>query len=239
MSERYVSVGRTMPGNVRRQNQDAILLRDDLGLWAVADGLGGHSAGEEASHLVVERLGALNRRGSVADFVEGIDAALSEVNTELRAMARLRGVDVIGSTVVVLVHDADLLLCGWVGDSRAYLFESGRLSQLTHDHVAGNDPADTTRYDPRAPAAGMLTRAVGADDELHVDWMVLGRRPGQYLLLCSDGINKELDDEEIAAYFSEVADPQALLTRLFDTALGRAGRDNVSAVVVRLDAAST
>ena len=85
--------------------------------------------------------------------------------------------DVIGSTVVMLVHDAYLLLCGWVGDSRAYLFESGVLYPLTRDHVAGCDDG-AARSDRHAPAAGVLTRAIGADDLLCVDWMVLRRRPG-------------------------------------------------------------
>ena len=80
MSAGYVCAGRTAAGKMRRQNQDAILLREDVGLWAVADGLGGHSAGEVASRMVIERLGALPRRGGVVDFVEGIDAALGAVN---------------------------------------------------------------------------------------------------------------------------------------------------------------
>ncbi|AVY67429.1 PP2C family protein-serine/threonine phosphatase [Xanthomonas translucens] len=238
MSAGYVCAGRTAAGNVRRQNQDAILLREDVGLWAVADGLGGHSAGEVASHMVIERLGALPRRGGVVDFVEGIDAALGEVNAELRALARRRSVDVIGSTVVMLLHDADLLLCGWVGDSRAYLFESGVLHPLTRDHVVGCDDG-AARSGRHAPASGVLTRAIGADDLLCVDWMVLQRRPGQCVLLCSDGINKELDDTEIAAHCRRAADPHTLVARLFDSALARAGRDNVSAIVLRLDDAAS
>ncbi|WP_068830279.1 PP2C family protein-serine/threonine phosphatase [Xanthomonas cerealis] len=237
MSAGYVCAGRTAAGNVRRQNQDAILLREDVGLWAVADGLGGHSAGEVASRMVVERLGTLPRRGGVVDFVEGIDTALGEVNAELRALARCRGVDVIGSTVVMLVHDADLLLCGWVGDSRAYLFESGVLHPLTRDHVAGcaDGAARSGWY---APASGVLTRAIGADDLLFVDWMVLRRRPGQCVLLCSDGINKELDDAEIAAHCRRAAEPHTLVASLFDSALARAGRDNISAIVLRLEDAA-
>lgn len=90
MSPCYVSAGRTEQGNVRRQNEDAILLRDDLGLWAVADGLGGHSAGDLASRMVVDALGALRRDGDLASFVDAIDVQLSQVNQQLRALARAR-----------------------------------------------------------------------------------------------------------------------------------------------------
>jgi protein phosphatase len=234
MTPPYVSAGRTAQGNVRRQNEDAILVRDDLGLWAVADGLGGHSAGDVASRLVVERLGALRRGGDLADFVEAIDAQLHQVNEELRALARGRRVDVIASTVVVLVHDVEFLLCGWVGDSRAYGFEDGRLRLLTRDHVAG-EKDEVTRIGHAPAGGGVLTRAVGADEHLYMDWMVAGRRPGQQYLLCSDGINKEISDDEIAAHCRRDAEPSGLVARLFDTALGRAGRDNVSAVALRLD----
>ncbi|RBK70436.1 PP2C family protein-serine/threonine phosphatase, partial [Xanthomonas oryzae] len=160
MSASYVSAGRTEQGNVRRRNEDAILLRDDLGLWAVADGLGGHSAGDLASRMVVDALGALRRDGDLARFVDAIDAQLNQVNRQLRALARARRVDVIASTVVVLVHDHELLMCGWVGDSRAYAFEEGRLQLLTRDHVAG-DKDDLTQVGRAQPAGGALTRAIG------------------------------------------------------------------------------
>lgn len=238
MSQGYVSAGRTEQGNVRRQNEDAILLRDDLGLWAVADGLGGHSAGDVASRMVVEALGELRREGDLASFVDAIDTQLSQVNQQLRALARARRVDVIASTVVVLVHDKEMLMCGWVGDSRAYAFEEGRLQLLTRDHVAG-DKDELTRVGGSQPAGGALTRAIGADDALYVDWMVCARRPGQHFLLCSDGINKELSDDDIAAHCRRERQPSALLARLFDTALGRAGRDNISAVALRLASRNT
>ncbi|AZR30957.1 PP2C family protein-serine/threonine phosphatase [Xanthomonas vasicola] len=238
MSASYVSAGRTEQGNVRRQNEDAILLRDDLGLWAVADGLGGHSAGDLASRMVVDALGGLRRDGDLASFVDAIDAQLSQVNQQLRTLARARRVDVIASTVVVLVHDHDMLMCGWVGDSRAYAFEEGRLQLLNRDHVAG-DKDDLTQVGRAQHAGGALTRAIGADDALYVDWTVCARRPGQHFLLCSDGINKELSDDEIATHCRRERQPSALLARLFDTALSRAGRDNISAVALRLAARKT
>ena len=237
MSARYASAGLSVTGKVRRHNEDAILVRDDLGLWVVADGMGGHSAGDYASALIVERLGALSRTGSVFDFIETIEDALEQVNADLIAMARNRGVDIIGSTVVVLVYHADFMLCGWVGDSRGYCMEGGALEQVTSDHVHGMKD-DVTQFGGAAvapaPGAGVLTRAIGAEDRLFVDWAVAGCRPGMRFVLCSDGINKEMSDAELAAACRRQSGPQAVLDELLGLALGRAARDNVSAVVVQL-----
>jgi len=234
MTLRYESVGHTDTGKVRAHNEDAILVRDDVGLWVVADGLGGHTAGDVASGMIVDRLRALPRQGDVFDFVEAIEDTLSQVNADLRRVAREQNVDVIGSTVVVLVHDKDFMLCGWVGDSRGYCFEDGHLRQITRDHVHGAK-SDVTQLGQAQPAgAGVLTRAIGAEEQLFVDWVVTGSRPGMAFLLCSDGINKELSDSELDQEYRAHSDPQMVLARLFEVSLNRAGRDNISAVVVRL-----
>ncbi|HKT27286.1 PP2C family serine/threonine-protein phosphatase, partial [Dyella sp.] len=230
MTLRYESVGHTDTGKVRAHNEDAILVRDDVGLWVVADGLGGHTAGDVASGMIVDRLRALPRQGDVFDFVEAIEDTLSQVNAELRRVAREQNVDVIGSTVVVLVHDKDFMLCGWVGDSRGYCFEDGHLRQITRDHVHGAK-SDVTQLGQAQPAgAGVLTRAIGAEENLFVDWVVTGSRPGMAFLLCSDGINKELSDAELDQEYRAHSDPQMVLARLFEVSLNRAGRDNISAV---------
>lgn len=232
----YRSAGRTEIGKVRRHNEDAILLRDDIGLWVVADGLGGHADGDYASALIVERLGALARTGSVFDFVETIEDALQQVNSDLRELAVRRRVDLIGSTVVVLVHDRDFMLCGWVGDSRAYCFEQGQLRQVTRDHVHG-EPVEQGHAGIAAPppaGAGVLTRAIGAQEHLFLDWVVTSCRPQMQFLLCSDGINKELSDDEIRWECDRQSSPAELLTQLFDRALSKTARDNISAVIVRL-----
>jgi protein phosphatase len=237
MTTRYVSAGRTVTGKVRKHNEDAILVRDEVGLWVVADGLGGHSAGDYASTMIVERLGALPRPGSVFDFIETIEDTLVQINAELLQTAATRGVDLIGSTVVMLVHDRDFMLCGWVGDSRAYCFEDDCLRQITRDHVHGGEEDDVTHFGA-APAAGsgVLTRAVGAEEHLFVDWVIAANKPGTAFVLCSDGINKEMSDAELDAECRRSPQPQDLIVSLFELALSRAGRDNISAVVVRLQA---
>lgn len=236
MTTRYLSAGRTVTGKVRNHNEDAILIRDDAGLWVVADGLGGHSAGDYASSMIVERLGALPRNGSVFDFIESIEETLEQINADLLQTAASRGVDLIGSTVVVLVHAADFMLCGWVGDSRAYCFEGGSLGQITRDHVHGGDDDVTQFGAASAPQAGsgVLTRAVGAENHLFVDWVVAGSRAEMQFVLCSDGINKEMSDAELGDACRRFPQPQELVGNMFDLALSRAGRDNISAVVVRL-----
>jgi protein phosphatase len=238
MTTRYISAGRTVTGKVRAHNEDAILVRDDVGLWVVADGLGGHSAGDYASTMIVERLGALPRNGSVFVFIESIEDTLVQINLDLLQTAATRGVDLIGSTVVILVHDRDFTLCGWVGDSRAYCFENDRLRQITRDHVHGGED-DVTQFGsnaapPPAAGSGVLTRAVGAEEQLFVDWVVAGSRPGMAFVLCSDGINKEMSDAELDDECRRNKQPQNLVADLFEVALSRAARDNISAVVVRL-----
>lgn len=237
MTLHFQSAGRTETGKVRRRNEDSILVRDDAGLWVVADGLGGHSAGDYASGMIVERLAALPRDGDLFEFIEAIEDTLVGINTDLRRTAQQRGTDIIGSTVVLLVHDKDLMICGWVGDSRAYCFEDGRLDQISRDHVYG-ERGDVTQFggDPMQsqPGSGALTRAVGADDVLFVDWVVASNRPGTQFVLCSDGINKEMSDPEIEAACRQHPAAPAVLDELFDVSMKRAARDNVSAVIVQL-----
>lgn len=234
---RFLSAGRTDTGKVRAHNEDAVLQRDDAGLWVVADGLGGHSAGDYASRLIVERLGALPRPDDLRDFVDAIESTLETVNHDLRQLARERGADLICSTVALLVGDANLMLCGWVGDSRVYGFDGGKLLRGTHDHAyGGEESAPDAEGRPGAqPGGGVLTRAVGADDHLFVDWAIVPNQPDSRFLLCSDGINKELFDREIEALFQAAPAPEAMIDRLFATALARGARDNVSAIVVRRD----
>ena len=233
----FQSFGRTETGKVRRHNEDSILVRDSAGLWVVADGLGGHSAGDFASQLIVQRLGEVQRGEDICDFIDAIEDALVQVNADLIAVAAQRGQDLIGSTVVILVHGPDFTMCGWVGDSRGYCFDESRLQQITEDHVHGVKD-DVTQFSqpgsPADPPPGALTRAIGAQEELFVDWVVSGARQGRTFVLCSDGLNKEVADEEIDLECGRVRDPRSLVDRLCGMALSRSARDNVSVVVVQL-----
>jgi serine/threonine protein phosphatase PrpC len=231
----WTSAGVTHPGRVREVNQDAYLDRPDLGLWAVADGMGGHSDGGMASRLLVEGLGRMGRPDLLGSAVETARNILQEVNRRLLADAAARGDDLIGSTIVALVAVGDHCAILWVGDSRVYRRRNGELAQLTSDHTHVQDLVDKGMLTPEQaenhPLSNVLVRAVGADAEMDVDLRVEALRDGDRFLLCSDGLVKELRADVIAGILS-AAEPAEIARDLVDAACNAGGRDNVTALVV-------
>jgi serine/threonine protein phosphatase PrpC len=231
---RWTSGGATDSGRVRDVNQDACLDRPDLGLWAVADGMGGHRDGGVASRLVVEGIGRMAHPNLLGAAVESIRKILQAVNRRLVADAAAFD-DVIGSTVVALVAVGDHCAILWVGDSRAYRLRHGELVQLTldHTHVQQLVAQDilTPEQAEHHPMSNVLVRAVGGDAELEVDCRVEALRDGDRFLLCSDGLIKELRSVEIARILSG-GEPADVARRLVESACKAGGRDNVTAVVV-------
>jgi len=234
---RWTSAACTDVGLVRVRNEDACLDQPGRGLWAVADGMGGHAFGDLASAAVVAALDALPAPANLAGFVEAARARLSAVNEALRADARARGVPVIGSTVVALLAWHGEAACLWAGDSRIYLLRQGRLQQLTRDHSqlealrdSGADlAAATTTASPN-----MITRAVGAAESIAFDVTTLMVRDGDIFLLCSDGLSTPVDEQAIAAALAP-GDCARAAQALVALALANGGRDNVTVVVVRAD----
>ncbi|WP_273455379.1 PP2C family protein-serine/threonine phosphatase [Nevskia ramosa] len=224
----FQSAGRTDLGKVRKRNEDAILSRGDARLWVVADGLGGHSAGDVASALIAERLAAIEVGSSAPDAVDAIDDTLLAVHEELRLLAQQRRVDLIGSTVALTLIRDGVGLCGWVGDSRVYCYEGGQLRQLTVDHAHAAPPGMTSQA-----GAGVLTRAVGADQVLSIDWLAVALKADTQLLLCTDGVNKEMSDQELAEVLGAASSAEAAIDDIFACCLARGARDNVSAIVIR------
>ncbi|ASG25430.1 hypothetical protein Y958_29730 [Nitrospirillum viridazoti CBAmc] len=219
------SHGRTHPGTRRTINQDALLLRPDLGLWCVADGLGGHSAGEVASALTVKALDAVMPPLSYGGFVEEVREALVEANDKLRAQAATLGDQaLIASTAVVLLIYANRFNCLWVGDSRIYLLRDGRLRQLTTDHVAAG-------INQQQRATMLVTRAVGAADTLEIDMVQDVVQPGDRFLLCSDGVTKVLSETEIATLMRGMP-PRETVDALVENILVSGAPDNLTAVIV-------
>jgi len=220
---------------VRKINQDAYLDRTDLQLWAVADGMGGHSEGERASQLLVERLARLGHHDLLGIRVAAIRHSLGEVNEQLLKEARDLGRDLIGSTIVTLAAVGDHCAILWVGDSRVYRLRQGNLAQLTTDHTQvqqmvaeGLLLAEQARHHPWSH---VLIRAVGGAPELIVDCQIEALRGGDRFLLCSDGLDKELDDEQIARLLRE-EEPEVTARNLVTAARAAGGRDNVTALVV-------
>jgi len=235
---RWTSAARSDPGWVREINEDACLDQPQGGLWAVADGMGGHSLGDLASRLVVDALSRLPHADTLPELTANGHDRLQAVNGQLRAEAALRHVQVIGSTVAALF--ACDRQCGylWAGDSRIYLYRNGHLIQLTRDHSQVEELKSLGALSPEEaihhPARNLITRAVGAADTLEIDEGKLEVNDGDLFLLCSDGLSNEVSEEEICAALA-AGDCRQAAESLVDRALKHGGRDNISVVVVRAD----
>ena len=235
---RWVSAARSDVGRVREHNEDACLQQPERACWAVADGMGGHAVGDLASGLIVDALSRPSAPDTIARYLAEASKRLLSVNQRLRQEAARRQVSVIGSTVVALF--ACDSYCGylWAGDSRLYLYRDGHLRQLTRDHSQIEElKALGLLTDEEAvnhPAQHVITRAVGATDQLELDSQTLAVADGDMFLLCSDGLSNELSTPEMQAALL-AADCDAACEALIEAALARGGHDNVTAVVVRAE----
>lgn len=238
---KIVSAGVTHAGRVRSHNEDAFLDAPARRLWAVADGMGGHSAGDFASRLIVERLGSVAAIADPAAHVDALDDALAAVNEELRRHAAERKVSLIGATVVAMIAAPEFMVCGWAGDSRIYRFQGGKLDQLSKDHSTHQEMMDTGVFNAAQlsgkQTGNTITRAVGGDSRLYLDWVVAGHAPGARFMLCSDGLTKEVPDSRIAEELARNTTPAQQAEALVNAALAAGGRDNVTVVVVHAEAA--
>lgn len=238
---KYLSYGASHVGCVRTLNEDAYLDRGEVGLWAVADGMGGHDCGEVASARVVEELAEVSSFGSAYGFRHHVCTALHRANDALQAQAVQRLSGTIGATIVALLVHGGHYACIWAGDSRAYLYRAGDLKRLTRDHSvvqamvdAGTLGADKVRGHAQA---NVITRAVGAHEALELD-DVHGRvQAGDRFLLCSDGLTAVVSDAEIAELMRR-SPLQSAVDALIARALSRGAPDNVTALVVSADEAA-
>ena len=226
-------------GAKRSYNEDAHVERPDIGLWAVADGAGGHQSGDVASGMIREALSSIPAGLNAAQLLAEARARIAAVHDDLLDEAEKRGPDVVmASTVVVLLARGGHYAALWAGDSRIYLLRAGALRQITKDHSlvqelvdAGEIPAEKAEQHPQA---NIITRAVGAGEEaLILDKAVGELLPGDRFLLCSDGLSKCLPDEETAALLG-APDGVAPTEMLVGAALARMASDNVTAVVVEV-----
>lgn len=231
----WTSASRTDVGRVRKANEDACLDLPDLGLWAVADGMGGHHAGDVASAAIVEGLAALDPPGELDAFADAVRERLREVNRDLRERATREGVGTMGSTAVVLLAFGHRCAGVWAGDSRLYRLRDGTLTQITRDHSAVEEyvASGMSREEAESgPWSNAITRAVGADTDLDADTVFHDLADGDAFLLCSDGLYREVRDPEIEAALTR-SDPRQACDRLVELALERGARDNVTVVAVR------
>ncbi|HTN12633.1 MAG TPA: protein phosphatase 2C domain-containing protein [Acetobacteraceae bacterium] len=237
---RFRSYVVTHNGAVRDHNEDNYVDRPDIGLWAVADGAGGHEAGEVASAMIAESLSSIPSGLSPSELLAQVRLRISATHQALRDEAARRGPRAtIASTLVVLLARDGHFACLWAGDSRIYLLRAGQLSQVTRDHSLVQELVDagtiTAAEAEGHPRANIITRAVGAADDVLELEKVSGRLlVGDRFLLCSDGLNKTLPDGELAealANNSGVSPAQGLI----DIALARRATDNITAVTVDVE----
>ena len=232
---KWRSSGGSDAGKVRRLNEDAFLDMPQRRLWAVADGMGGHAAGDVASSEVVASLAAIPSTENLNAASGLVAGGILRANDILRSMAKERGNKiVIGSTIVAAVARGDTIALLWAGDSRAYRLRGGRLEQLTKDHDLISDMERKNASQELMAAvenSNVISRAVGAHNKLEIDEIRVNVMPGDVYMLCSDGLYRELNDETITEILRE-SDPARATARLIDGAVRAGGRDNVSVVVI-------
>ncbi|MFD1881851.1 PP2C family protein-serine/threonine phosphatase [Paracoccus pacificus] len=223
-------------GCMRDHNEDSALALENAGIWAVADGMGGHEAGDVASRIVVEELGSVGMAVSAHDLGARVAQRLERAHQRILTESDQRGGTTMGATVAVLSIFEEGCGCTWAGDSRIYLLRANRVRRLTSDHSevqgmidAGTLTEDEARHSPRR---NVITRAIGitaVDGPETVTGMV---EAGDTFLICSDGLTEHIDDAELPGLLN-VGDAQAMSDRLIAVTLDRGARDNVTAVVVR------
>jgi serine/threonine protein phosphatase PrpC len=228
--------GATHVGLKRERNEDSYLLRPEAGLWAVADGMGGHGGGDVASRMAISALEQVTAAPTGEALLEAVETAVADANRDMRAYARTESGGVMGTTLVALLMFGEHFACLWCGDSRAYLLRDGALRQLTRDHSESQDLVDRGVLDPEEaklwPRRNVLTRALGVSDAAELEIISDRLAAGDALLLCSDGLTGHLDADDITAALDE-QDPQAVCDCLIALTLERGARDNVTVVVLR------
>jgi protein phosphatase len=231
--------GRTDRGRVRPHNEDSLLADQDRGVLAVADGMGGHAAGEVASRLAIETVSELLDTSSFEPdgLPDLLRRAVSESNhrigERMRTQPECRG---MGTTLVVLVMHEGRFWIAHVGDSRAYLVRDGAIRQLTSDHSFVNELVRlgmlSREQAARDPRRNVVTRALGSGPHVEPDILEGACREGDLVLLCSDGLNTMLEDQEILAVIEQAGmEPDRASEALVDAANGAGGEDNVTVVV--------
>jgi protein phosphatase len=242
--------GGTDPGKKRANNEDALLVNDKLGLYAVADGIGGNEGGEVASRIAVETLagvmpdllGEKDRTppvGRARTDDPSVSALRQAVYLANRAIGQERsqnpGLSNMGTTLTTLLLRDDKAFIAHIGDSRAYLFRTGKLLQLTDDHSfvteqvrAGTFTLEQARS---SPYRHMITRALGIAEDANADLTKHALKKDDWFLLCTDGLTEMLEDEEIGRILA-ASSPREAVQKLLSAANERGGVDNITAVVV-------
>ena len=235
---RLVFAAATDVGRMRKNNEDSYLSSQPVA--AVADGMGGHSAGEVASAIAIEELAALGGRGPWENETAATDdlkQAILRANRRIREMAASdRKLNGMGTTLVALLEDGDMVHVANVGDSRGYLLRQGELSQVTVDHSLVQELVDDGRLSPedaeRHPQRSVITRALGIDPEVEFDLFTYKLQVGDRLLLCSDGLSDVVEPAQIRKVLLRIPSAQRAARELIGVANEQGGPDNITVIVV-------
>lgn len=236
---RFECVSRTHVGLKRKINEDSILVRTREGLWAVADGMGGHDAGEVASATVTQALTDVPSGLPLDKLVQSSIEAIGQANRQLITFGQSNGFTrTVGTTVVGLAIADGEFRCFWAGDSRAYQVRRGEIARLSRDHSLVQDLVDAGMLSAdeaeRHENSNIITRAVGVAPELNVDVVSGDAEPGDQFLLASDGLTRVVDDGEIVEELSRSA-PEKAADELLELVLERGAPDNVSIIIVKVE----
>ncbi len=225
----------THPGKVRQVNEDRYFVAPTSGIFAVADGMGGHEAGALASSTIVQCLESIGVAVSAADLLARLEDRILRANVTLKDISTQRG-KIVGSTVAILLTYEDHFAAVWSGDSRIYRIRKGTIEQVSRDHTEVRDLVERGLLTPAEaktwPRRNVITRAIGVRDEpeLELEHGVL--EPGDLFVICSDGLTGHVEDSEILGA-SAAARSQELCDALVDLTLERGAGDNVTVVAVR------
>lgn len=230
----------TDTGRVREHNEDSYISLPEYGLWVVADGMGGHAAGDFASQTITRESTSVGVATSLPDLEGRFMERLVRAHDTIRAHAAALGSGTIGATVVSLLTYENTYACIWSGDSRIYLARNGHLVQQTRDHTEVQHLLDTGAINEEEaatwPRKNVITRAVGVSAAPQCDVVEGTLQHGDVFLLCSDGLTEHITDPEISNFMDKVrhgAQVQDVCDDMIDTVLSRGAKDNVTCVLVR------
>lgn len=235
---RLIAHGKTDKGLVRKENEDAFCIEKDLGLLAIADGMGGHASGEVASKMAIEILRESFKKGGEPlpeRLSSGVKLANRAIYEAAQSQSQLNG---MGTTLTALQLEGNRLSIAHVGDSRAYLIRGGVIEQMTDDHTIVSEQVARgmiTREDAaRSDMRNILSKALGIAPEVDVDIEGLTVSEGDQLVLCSDGLSELISDDEILSEVQSSKRPEIVCDELVDLAIQRGGEDNITVIVAHL-----
>lgn len=232
----WTSTSTTHVGLVRKNNEDNLLDLSEQGLWVVADGMGGGTAGERASQIVVDAFRDFTRLPTLTENIEDLESRVIKANHKCRSDPRVAHMNqLMGSTVVLLFFWKDKAMALWVGDSRLYRMRKDQFEQLSTDHSLVQEMVEFGHLSKAEseyhPQSNIITRGVGVADEVYVDMEYFSLKEGDKFLLCSDGLNKHCLDYELAQPIKKLSIQKAR-DKLLQMALDGGGGDNVTIVLV-------